>query len=233
MKTKALLIILAYLISHELCATEQTTTRHVYDRALTEQLENLLTKDYHQNRSKILNLITEGADPNAQQPDELSKKRSYLLHRACDANDLEVVRSALERGANANSTFTHHEHTPLMWAKSKAVVQCLLDHKANVDQLSTHYENPLHLAISESVDTIQALCNSGAKPNQKTRCSGNSPLHEMFFWSVYISDIVPKTAVLLGAGCNPRSRNAYGETCLDILQKMNPALVPAVKALIE
>mmetsp|Transcript_30855 Transcript_30855/g.52232 ORF Transcript_30855/g.52232 Transcript_30855/m.52232 type:complete len:970 (+) Transcript_30855:125-3034(+) len=103
------------------------------------------------------------------------------LMLAASCNHLEAVELLIERKA-AIGAMSICNLTPLLWASwlgCESVVKCLLDNKANINDLSLAGESCLHLAAKcshshMSLDTAKLLVERGNDPVIKD-CQGKTP----------------------------------------------------------
>jgi ankyrin repeat protein len=131
-----------------------------------------------------------------------------LLHYACDANELGIVKYLVEKeGANVNCVSNNHWH-PMHYICRKGdealeVVKYLISHGADVNCTDIHDQRPIYFASikgSESFKLIKYLVENGADVN----CSnnyGNRPMHYVCWGGDKSLDIV-KYLVSCGADVN-------------------------------
>ena len=85
-------------------------------------------------------------------------------------------------------------------AGHKAIVELLLDHKANLQAMDANGYSPLHLAAQKGFKTVvELLIAHGAEVNAKTR-SGSTPLHE-----AAANGYKSVAELLLAHGANPNA----------------------------
>lgn len=102
------------------------------------------------------------------------------LHKAVASDDIAAVKRLLAAGADPRATTTLGHVTPLALAATNgdaAIIQALLDAKAEVDATSADGTTPLMLAAaSGNVDAIRVLLDHGAAVNAKEPLRGETPL---------------------------------------------------------
>ncbi|XP_014554318.1 hypothetical protein COCVIDRAFT_56660, partial [Bipolaris victoriae FI3] len=116
-------------------------------------------------------LLGQGADVN------LRTSESSPLFGACLADDADMARLLLDKGAVVNEV-CHGVWTPLHAAyQSGAVTRLLLDQGANVNTTNSAGWTPLHKAIDkDKLDIARFLLKRGANVNLVAR-STDAPLH--------------------------------------------------------
>ncbi|XP_055997855.1 ankyrin repeat domain-containing protein 27-like isoform X5 [Ostrea edulis] len=134
------------------------------------------------------------------------------LHKACQAQNMDLVKLFINKGADANVQ-TKKGITPLHLAsinKNTHIVFHLLKHGAKVNVRDSYGDTPLHLTCYKGCkDTLDCLLMYQAKVNISNSV-GNTPLH-----------IAVKTgneavvAKLLMEGAYPLARNKEGHTPFD------------------
>ncbi len=144
-----------------------------------------------------------------------------LLFNAVFYGFVDKARLAIREGADVNvicgDYFTLiHRHTLLYIACYKgnsAIVQLLLDHKANVNQPIDDGSTPLFVACQRNHESIvQLLLNNGALVNVYDK-DGESPLFVASgVGAIKVIDIL----LTNGANVNMRNNNARGATSLFI-----------------
>ncbi|NLB30351.1 MAG: ankyrin repeat domain-containing protein [Alcaligenaceae bacterium] len=131
---------------------------------------NILNSDGH---TALIYAYREGAlksfDALVQHPKvDINKQNSYhespIMYPAL-ANDLERVKTLVEKGAELN----HLGWSPIHYAAIKGnakIVKLLLEHGAWPNSPAPDGSNPLMMAVSAgSIEAIEALVAAGADPN--------------------------------------------------------------------
>ncbi|KAF5024992.1 hypothetical protein F66182_2943 [Fusarium sp. NRRL 66182] len=134
------------------------------------------------------------------------------LHNATERGHAAVVRSLLDKGADANAR-SWNKLTPLIFAveaQKLEIVKLLISKGANIDAQSnekTNARSALHVAAQiESPDIILTLLLSGADPNLVT-AAGNTPLH-----LAVQAGCESAAALLLFHGASTTATNAKGKS---------------------
>ena len=166
-------------------------------------------------------LLRNGADPNNAGIEPPILYQAVASHEP--SNRLEIVRLLVENNARINVAHTNGT-TALSWAcwndddqKAQiAVIECLLDHGADVNRADRRGITPLHVAVRRhNVALVRLLLERGADINGGTSSIGQrTPLS-----SAAASEDI--TRLLLDNGADPNRQARPGE---------NSALVWAVMA---
>lgn len=98
------------------------------------------------------------------------------LHAAVMFDHIPVVKLLLKVGADIES-FRDRNDTPLFWASSEEMVDCLLQHGANPLTTDTYGSTPLHWAARSSTSAVlKRLIEHGSDVNAQNK-QGQTPLH--------------------------------------------------------
>ncbi len=156
------------------------------------------------------------------------------LHEAIRYGRYKLVKYLLKNGADPNSSdfFFYREETPLLLAiesNSKQKIPCtkmgrlLIRYGARVDYRDISGDTPLHYACKcMSLEYADLFLSYGVDINVKDNTL-QTPLH-MFVFSCWLKkDIIREELLygLLSAGADYRLRNRYGETPLEMLEKLH------------
>ncbi|XP_012935591.2 serine/threonine-protein phosphatase 6 regulatory ankyrin repeat subunit A, partial [Aplysia californica] len=135
------------------------------------------------------------------------------LHHACLDNRMQVVKTLLDWGADANVLNKSH-WVPLHFCAlndHKELVPELLRHRADPETRDIHGRTPLHIAAGyRKIDTISALVDGGAKINERDT-ENSTPL--LIACKKGHIDVV-KLLITLGADLT--IRGSFDKTCLHI-----------------
>ncbi len=114
---------------------------------------------------------------NNENLDELDEDGLAELHKAIMNTDIYSIRKLLEAGAGINVKETKSEWTPLMFATQQhdyKIMEILLSHGANVNEVELDGRSALHLAIGrgigpgmELVKLVKILLDHGSDVNTK------------------------------------------------------------------
>jgi ankyrin repeat protein len=134
---------------------------------------------YRKHHAAARALLRLGANANA-----LDAQRYDILTIAATHNDIEMLKIALEGGANPRNVTTFADGTALSAAAHLGhveVVRILIAHKAPLDHVNGRGWTALHEAVvlgnggPNHVATVEALVRAGADPDIKDR-QGATPL---------------------------------------------------------
>ncbi|XP_061163403.1 ankyrin repeat domain-containing protein 27-like isoform X2 [Saccostrea echinata] len=159
--------------------------------------------------------LQQGSAPseNALNVNITDEKLFRPLHKACQAQNLDLVKLFINKGAQVN-VHTKKGITPLHLAainKSTQIVLHLLKHNAKVNARDNYGDTPLHLACYKSCkDTVDCLLMYQAKVNISNSI-GNTPLHIAV--KTGYEAVVTK---LLAEGAYPLAKNKEGLTPFDL-----------------
>lgn len=182
--------------------------------ALTDSLHEAL---WAGDSSAVANLLALGA-----RPDSIGALDSFSpLHRAVEANRLDLVRLLLAASANPNVMSRNadgNDLTPLHMAAeqgSVAMVSDLLEAGARADTATVFGETPLHgvRSMMDEPAIAALLLSQGADPNAQT-VFGATPLHHA---ALLGSSRLAR--VLLANGADPNLANRKGQSPLHIAAK--------------
>ena len=186
-------------------------------------------------------IIDHGVDVNAT-----NKQNQTALLVACTQQNTDLINTLLNAGADPSIADTNGDtclHQAVTQSSSKAILQAIIDHGAEVN--ATNHENQTALlpACKEgNTDLINTLLNAGADPSIADT-SGDTCLHKAVtqsFSKAMLQEIIDHGAelnvknnvhqtalarrkkekkedaihVLLNAGGNPNIANKNGNTCL-------------------
>jgi len=117
-------------------------------------------------------------------------KGDTALHLAAAGYRVEIVRSLLAAGADANAATNHRQSRPLHYAadgyingpawdakRQVETIRCLLDAGADVNAQDKNGAGPLHRAVrTRCAAAVKCLLKEGADPTLKNK-SGSTPFH--------------------------------------------------------
>jgi ankyrin repeat protein len=143
---------------------------------------------------------------------ETSSLLYYLLRDAISIENIELIKFALEQGADVNGASTSGG-TPLHWAiweSSLDVVKLLVSQGADIHTIGQYGRTPLHWAVWKgSIDMADFLISQGADVNAMGG-EGKTPLLESAqFCSVEMVEY------LLSQGADVHAQDSNGKTALD------------------
>jgi len=131
-------------------------------------------------------LMANGADPNARLKKPIIGRHNNLvgdtslgegttpLMRAAKTNDLPVMRTLLDSGADATLTLKDRTTTAMM-ASSLDAVKLLVEHGVDVNAFNTNGQTILHnAAVRVSNDVIEYVAGKGARLDKKDK-QGRTP----------------------------------------------------------
>jgi hypothetical protein len=154
-------------------------------------------------------------------------KGKFALHSLILSEDIEAVKSLLEKNINVNRQ-TDNKSTPLHVAASKEsleAIKLLKRYKADPNIQDYHECIPLHLsAETGNAEAVKLLVALGSDLDAQDRY-GNTPLH-LASYKGHV-DVVLQ---LLESGANPNFLNSSWMTALSIATKNKDSkLVAAIK----
>lgn len=116
------------------------------------------------------------------------KAGNYLLHRAIEKQDYELVRLLLDCGADPN-TRNNMGYTPLHFAvifKDHRIVHLLLKNNSNVNVRSNSGKTALHLlSLQEQNETTQLIAQMLAENNASTEIRDANGLTPLDYEKIY------------------------------------------------
>ncbi|MGI4789858.1 MAG: ankyrin repeat domain-containing protein [Janthinobacterium lividum] len=119
-------------------------------------------------------------------------------------DDIAAMRNALAGGGNVNARDPEHQETPLMLARSEAVVKLLLDNNADLHAVNDWGQTALMYrpwrAIWERGGDINAQSDAGKTPLMKAVMTGNPE----------------RVGQVLSMGADVLLKDGEGRTALDI-----------------
>ena len=126
----------------------------------------------YQNADIVRELVGRGADVNAR-----NRYKKSPLQLAISNNNEEITSRLLEAGANPNQP-GKFGNVPMLYAKSNAIVERLIDHGADVNKANNYGASPLHGFIMKGMSpaAVEVLLAAGAHVNARDE-EGNTPLH--------------------------------------------------------
>ena len=136
----------------------------------------------------------------------------YLLRDAISMNNIELVKFALEQGADVNKASKSGE-TPLhvaVWESSLDVVKFLVSHGADIHAIGDQGRTPLHTAVwKDSIEMAEFLLSQGADVN----AMGGDGLTPLLESAPFCSAEMVK--FLLSQGADIHIQDSNGKTALD------------------
>lgn len=122
----------------------------------TKRLVELMHSNaVYPNKSEILRLIQEGANPNAQ-----ANETTTLLMRAINGDQIEIAQALIKAGANVNHVTQGGFHTALIQATMQnrpQIVEILIKAGAELDYASPEGNTALYSAIKRDLTDIAKL----------------------------------------------------------------------------
>ncbi len=155
-----------------------------------------LHKASAQGLARIVKLLIDfGANPNILD----GKNGRSPLYLACFHDRLDVVKVLLERRADPNFA----EDVPPLHVSAgynrSGIAECLLEHKANMESLSSVGWTPLlHAIFCGHLSMVEMLIKRGANMDFKTQNGGGPPLH----WAC-VQVRKGMVTLLITKGCDP------------------------------
>lgn len=177
----------------------------------------------------VMDLLNAGASIDDLTEEEHTRTP---LHLACEFDQVENIRSLLERGASVNLQRARDKRTPLHISSgnlSPAAVKQLLEKHADVNALDSELQTPLHRAILQSnvkteedldeksfhekqdssrYEVVMLLLNHGAQVD----CRDNENYTPLHFSARYGREKI--ISLLLDSGASPAARSDRGYTPL-------------------
>ena len=119
--------------------------------------------------------LEKGGDPNTTDPEW----NLTALHYTAKYGDIGTTRLLLKAGADPDVSVKFTKNTPLFEAASSGhakVVQCLLQHKANIMSVGKGKRTALHAAAANGhLECVTVLMKAGADPESLDK-EGYTPL---------------------------------------------------------
>ena len=155
------------------------------------------------------------------------------LHSASFAGHLQIVRSLLRHGVGVDIR-DNANRTPLLFASGwgqRGVVQCLLDHGADVNVPEDHnHKTPLNWAAYRGhLDVVRVLLEHNADVNSRDR-HGRTPLHDAILG--INPDRLRVVRLLLEHGANASARDTVHRTPLHLVS-MGQSTLDVARILLE
>lgn len=131
--------------------------------AFVRRIKNPLMIAVNQGRSmKVRLMIASGANVNEVDTEYYSRT---ALHVAVERNNLQILQTLLNSGADVNMQ-DQHQKTPLMminWNTSGEILQLLVQHGADLDKGNSNGQTALmDAARYGNINAVKALLESGA-----------------------------------------------------------------------
>ena len=167
----------------------------------------------------VKQLLNNGVDINLKEESGIIplSNGNTALHVAAFANEKEIAKFLIKKGAEVNIRNKFASVTPLHWASMNGfdeMVDILIQNGANVNiktiQNGLENETPLHWATMLSADfkVIKTLVKNGADVNARDMI-GQTPLHNS------LSGGVDLHKLLISLGADKNIKDETGETALD------------------
>lgn len=156
-------------------------------------------------------LIRLGADINHTVSDTVHRSPIDL---AIHSDDLEVVRVLLEAGAPINKPGYHGNsilHAAVHADTTTAIVELLIQHRADVHGVEGFNRNALHTAVGSRKRSLIPVLATGGVPIDGPDANGNRPLHLAVEHRGLSCRVVEP---LIEAGADVNARGAQGLTAL-------------------
>ena len=117
----------------------------------TPLMETICNKNFDKNpserKAQILSLLKCGASVKSVTPNDWPNKGKTALHYACELlpDDDDIVQLLINHGANVNQKDCKG-NTPLHYARTKKIAECLVFNKAHVQILNNIGNSPAEVA---------------------------------------------------------------------------------------
>lgn len=168
--------------------------------AIVNSLESLLAAIVDDDRVRVRNLLEADHDIATQLVEKARLYQSKVLHwlyagdtalhLAAAGFRVEIVRSVLAAGADANAAGKHRHATPLHYAADGYVsgpaydprrqvetLKVLLDAGADINAQDKNGASPLHRAVrTRAAAAVSCLLKAGADPTSRNK-PGSTPFH--------------------------------------------------------
>jgi ankyrin repeat protein len=157
------------IIIEEVLLETELYERPVYDHKTVKLSPNISKKTYSENNRHLPKVFYQS-------------EYTSLLFEAVRSNDIQGIKSLIEKGANINAQEISNGYTPIMYAikynRLKAL-RSLIIHGADLQKVNLEGQTPLHIAINNgNAQAIEILMTGGADPTIKDK-KGNRPADYM------------------------------------------------------
>jgi len=155
-------------------------------------------------------------------------ERYNALHIAAYNGSVDILKTLLKKGLNANETCSSRE-TPLHLACKKqhlACVEALLMFGAEADVRDNHHRTPIFAAISDSPSSsliMEQLIQHKGNINQAD-CKGNTPLHV-----AALNGLEDCVNFLIMNGSNVTAKSSKNISALSIIRRNTPFSLPKIQ----
>jgi hypothetical protein len=173
---------------------------------LEEQIDEIAgTKRWTRiDEPTLRRLVSEGPPPSVE---ELAE----MLRKALQYDEVSVVKALIEVGADPNFSIRNTKTPPLMWARSAAAAQALLD--AGATPFASDW-TPLGHAVYLAPEVTEVLIKAGAPVDQPTDTDGRTALMQ-----AACRGNAGVVALLVRAGADPTLRPVGMSSALECARR--------------
>lgn len=139
-----------------------------------------------------------------------SPKGFTALHLACQWSDLEILQLLIDSGANVEDKLEGFITSPLMIAayfNRPDIVEYLLNHKADIQELNHEQANALHISITGYQNLVNLLFKESILPVEQLKQIQKIEKQHL-----------ETVKVLLAKGIDVKQKNKQNETAFEVAQ---------------